>query len=534
MKRRSPDQRSDASRASKTAKPNGFVSVRSSSLGPSPLEWFLGGNVTTSEFFRDYFERKPLVVRARDAADRQRSSALFNYTSMMKVLRSRELQFGDAMRVCKYHQGRRRDAHLSGRAEAQLVDDYFSHKKHTVQFFQPQRYSDPLWAIVSGLEDQFGALVGCSAYLTPPNTQGLAPHWDDVEVFIIQTEGEKDWDIWRPRQGEDLPEEPSGDLDASAGGRELFKKITLRPGDRLYFPRGWPHRARTRQNSQSCHVTISTYQRQAWAHFLGAIAPRLLSAAFEADLKYRRGMPPKYLTTTGTAFATSDVDQGVSLATDAKSMFKGLAKFVTPELIRKTCDEMAVDFVRSRMPPPPPPPPGDAKAEKISVRAGKISPAASNARFRLRDANKVRVVLEGGAAVVMHCYGNSRERHMGAPDAEEDESSYQDEDCLEDDAEKLSDAEKIPDEKCVESADGSEDEEEQDEGFGSEGEGVPAHSDLVFPGEMGQALALLVQSWPNSIDIKSIRQRLGESAPPVHSLVPMLVRMWNEGLLVTV
>lgn len=38
------------------------------------------------------------------------------------------------------------------------------------------------------MEEVFGCLCGASAYLTPPKAQGLAPHWDDVEVFVLQTE----------------------------------------------------------------------------------------------------------------------------------------------------------------------------------------------------------------------------------------------------------------------------------------------------------------------------------------------------------
>ena len=36
--------------------------------------------------------------------------------------------------------------------------------------------------VQSAMEHLFGDLCGASAYLTPPKAQGLAPHWDDVEV----------------------------------------------------------------------------------------------------------------------------------------------------------------------------------------------------------------------------------------------------------------------------------------------------------------------------------------------------------------
>ena len=83
-----------------------------------------------------------------------------------------------------------------------------------VQLF---RYSDLLWDVQSHLETLFGCLVGSSAYLTPPNTQGLAPHHDDVDVFILQTEGSKKWTLYAPIQvnartaSHDLPRAIIGD-----------------------------------------------------------------------------------------------------------------------------------------------------------------------------------------------------------------------------------------------------------------------------------------------------------------------------------
>ena len=58
-----------------------------------------------------------------------------------------------------------------------------------LQVLQPQRFNDSVWRLVSALERKLGCLVGCNAYITPPNTQGLAPHHDDVELWICQTQG---------------------------------------------------------------------------------------------------------------------------------------------------------------------------------------------------------------------------------------------------------------------------------------------------------------------------------------------------------
>jgi hypothetical protein len=41
---------------------------------------------------------------------------------------------------------------------------------------------DELWRIQEKLECFFGALVGSNVYITPQDSQGLPPHYDDVEV----------------------------------------------------------------------------------------------------------------------------------------------------------------------------------------------------------------------------------------------------------------------------------------------------------------------------------------------------------------
>lgn len=41
-------------------------------------------------------------------------------------------------------------------------------------------------------------MVGTNVYLTPPQSQGFAPHYDDIEAFIIQLEGSKYWKLYKP------------------------------------------------------------------------------------------------------------------------------------------------------------------------------------------------------------------------------------------------------------------------------------------------------------------------------------------------
>ena len=45
--------------------------------------------------------------------------------------------------------------------------------------------------VLAGLEGYFRAVIGCNAYLTPPGSQGFAPHSDDIDAFVLQMEGSK-------------------------------------------------------------------------------------------------------------------------------------------------------------------------------------------------------------------------------------------------------------------------------------------------------------------------------------------------------
>ncbi|XP_024020698.1 uncharacterized protein LOC21396255 [Morus notabilis] len=119
-------------------------------------------------------------------------------------------------------------------------------------------------AIADGLASLFGQpSVGANMYLTPPDSQGLARHYDDHCVFVCQLFGTKKWKVFSqsnlqlPRLYNPLPNPLCSEVDSLVSGREQF---TLTQGDILYVPRGFLHEAYTEpataSSGYSLHLTF--------------------------------------------------------------------------------------------------------------------------------------------------------------------------------------------------------------------------------------------------------------------------------------
>ena len=103
------------------------------------------------------------------------------------------------------------------------------------------RWWAPLARFCRHLELALGHPVQANAYVTPPGAQGFAVHEDEHDVFVLQSHGSKNWQVYGRQDG--------------PPGPEPIVRAELRPGDSLYIPGGFPHAASTQEES-SVHVTI--------------------------------------------------------------------------------------------------------------------------------------------------------------------------------------------------------------------------------------------------------------------------------------
>ena len=75
-------------------------------------------------------------------------------------------------------------------------------------------------------------MVGANVYLTPPGTQGFAPHFDDVDVFLLQLEGKKHWRLYKPKEKDKLARFSSGNFKQEEIGQPCLETM-LKAGDML-------------------------------------------------------------------------------------------------------------------------------------------------------------------------------------------------------------------------------------------------------------------------------------------------------------
>jgi hypothetical protein len=119
----------------------------------------------------------------------------------------------------------------------------------------------PLVEFGSALAAELGHPVQINAYITPPQNQGFAPHYDVHDVFVLQIAGRKRWTIHPPVVEAPLDNQPWENHRDAVGARAQEQPLldtVLEPGDALYLPRGTIHAAQA-EGETSIHLTVGVH-----------------------------------------------------------------------------------------------------------------------------------------------------------------------------------------------------------------------------------------------------------------------------------
>ncbi|NWI21302.1 RIOX1 oxygenase, partial [Crypturellus soui] len=305
--------------------------------------WLLAP-VSPREFAERHWERAPLLVRRGQPGY---YAGLFSTAELDAILRSGRVRFGTHLDVTSYAEGVRETHNPAGRALPAVVWDFYQNGC-SLRLLCPQAFSDTVWQFLSILQEHFGSMVGANTYLTPPGTQGFAPHYDDIEAFVLQLEGKKHWRVYSPRtEAEVLPQFSSTNLTQAELGEPVLE-VVLEAGDLLYFPRGFIHQGDCLPDAHSLHITVSSFQRNSWGDLLEKLLPAALQMALEEDVEYRQGLPMDYLGYMGVAHSDVVDARRTAFVEKVQSLVKKLISYAP---IDAAVDQRAKSFLHDCLPP---------------------------------------------------------------------------------------------------------------------------------------------------------------------------------------
>ncbi|GGX80196.1 JmjC domain-containing protein [Streptomyces minutiscleroticus] len=237
-------------------------------MGITAADWTFASLVgDTESFFAQHFDRQPLLRRGA-LAHRTRDLVTVDQLDDVIALQAVSPAY---VRLARNGQGvsskaytRTTGDHGTGLAETVVPERVYElfRSGATVSWNHLEHLLPSARHLADAFSDTFACPAEIVGFLTPAGHDGYAPHHDPVDVFVIQIEGTKDWQVWQP------PADRRGDSVHYPADRlgEPALRTTLRPGDMLYLPYGTPHAAAAREQV-SLHLSVTVAPRR-WRDLL--------------------------------------------------------------------------------------------------------------------------------------------------------------------------------------------------------------------------------------------------------------------------
>lgn len=162
----------------------------------------------------------------------------------------------------------------------------------TINVLGLERSSAEVMSLSRALEIEAGFPVHTTAFLSPPSAVNVPPHFDMVDVIVVQVHGSKVWSVWRPTREQPLVTDTAGRLyehgDDVVAKDMLIGTYRLRAGDTLYVPRGFLHEATT-TDEPSLHLAFGINVHR-WIDLLEQAAKEAMASLTE-NTEYRKALP---------------------------------------------------------------------------------------------------------------------------------------------------------------------------------------------------------------------------------------------------
>jgi 50S ribosomal protein L16 3-hydroxylase len=231
------------------------------------------GEMPVAKFIADYLHRLPLAL----SGSAPFVCPLGNWQTLGEVLGSADAN------VLVVRDGQPHNGSLPANADAA---EYLSAEGYTIVVRHAERHHVGLRELADAFASAFCGPVDIQIFATPPGAAGFSWHYDAEDVFILQTKGEKEYGLRKNTVNpwpleETLPEDMRYE-------REIMPlmRVTLHPGDLLYIPCGYWHKADAGNSTEiAISLAVGVMSRTAMDVF-DALRPRLLES-----LLWRQRLP---------------------------------------------------------------------------------------------------------------------------------------------------------------------------------------------------------------------------------------------------
>jgi lysine-specific demethylase/histidyl-hydroxylase NO66 len=304
-------------------------------LAPSAASWSRAGlldemlaPLSREEFFRDCWEKKPVISRGRDP-DFFRS--LFSLADVDRFICYHKPQPGRIDLVSDA--GFVRDNFVNSDKTANVNLVYESYLKgSTVILSGLEDTWEPLVIFSRALERELNHPIAVAVYLTPPSVRGVQPHFDTQENLVLQVEGSKRWLVYPPAR--DLPPVEGSYMPVPRESLPApILEVEVHPGDVLYIPRGFTHEA-SAGDRPSLHITVDVHVRT-WFDLLSDA----LALLAERRRELRRSLPIGFL---------NQREPSAEMARELAEHLASLRDVGLADVVRKYTEALIVN-----KPPPP-------------------------------------------------------------------------------------------------------------------------------------------------------------------------------------
>ncbi|HYF06335.1 MAG TPA: cupin domain-containing protein [Acetobacteraceae bacterium] len=248
--------------------------------------------MSPEQFFAEYYDRQPLHLQGKASKFAHVLSwrQINRLLDMSHIWTDHSLKLvldGTPIPAAQYcTRATTREAMQGLQPDAARVQDWVK-RGASVVMNDVDSLTPGLAAVSDALEAAGLGKAQANVYVSWQSHKAFAAHYDTHDVWAVQVEGEKSWNVWEGRAeypiGHPAFRSLTQDHHERAKGR-LRAKVTLKTGDLLYLPRGWYHDALAEAPS-SVHVAYGVHAP------LGMDLMTILGERVLYDAEFRKPLP---------------------------------------------------------------------------------------------------------------------------------------------------------------------------------------------------------------------------------------------------